>query len=97
MTSVIIIYTGAFRAFDDLSFCMHNGEIIDIIVLFVLLYFTKVRLVSLIDYDSADFQAIFSFSYNFSLSVHVSLFWFLFWLMVINGFKVLLKKAYKAI
>lgn len=46
---------------------MHNGEIIDIIVLFVLLYFTKVRFVSLIDYDSADFQAFFS-SYNFSLS-----------------------------
>lgn len=40
---------------------MHNGEIIDIIVLFVLLYFTKVRFVSLIDYDSADFQAFFFF------------------------------------
>lgn len=47
---------------------MHNGEIIDTIVLFVLLYFTKVRFVSLIDYDSADFQAFFSSSYNFSLS-----------------------------
>jgi len=49
---------GLFALFDDLSFCMHNGEIIDIIVLFVLLYFTKVRF-SLIDYDSADFQAFF--------------------------------------
>jgi len=96
MTCVIIIYTGAFRTFDDLLFCMHNGEIIDSIVLFVLLYFTKVRLVSLIDYDSADFQAIFSFSYNFSLSTFLcSGSYFGWWSS--NGFKVLLKNAYNAI